>query len=369
MKVPFVDLEAQYQSISAEIDNAIREVVLSTRFVGGKWLSEFEEQFAEFCDAKYAIGVSSGTDALRLALVAAGVGEGHEVITVPNTFIATTEAVTSTGASVRFVDVDPKTHNIDVAQIEGVINENTRAILPIHLYGQPCDMDPIIEIARKRDLVVIEDACQAHGAEYKGRRVGAIGNAGCFSFFPAKNLGAYGDGGCVVTNNEAVAEKVRLLRDHGRVDKYTHRIEGSNSRLDTIQAAILLAKLKHLDAWNAKRRAHAELYGERLASVEGIVIPEILDTVVHVFHLYVIRTQRRDALMEALKEAGVSTGIHYPVPLHLQPAYDRLGLKEGSFPVTEECAKRILSLPMFPELREQQIDSCCEIIRKGVCGI
>ena len=362
--IPFVDLKAQYDSIKDEIDEAIQNVLNTTSFIMGEELKKFEEEFAQFCDVKYAIGVANGSDALILALKACGIGKGDEVITVPHTFIATTEAISNVGGKVVFVDIDPKTFTIDVSKIEEKITGKTKAIIPVHLYGQPADMDPIIELAKKHNLKIIEDAAQAHGAEYKGKKVGSIGEVGCFSFYPGKNLGAYGDAGMVTTDNDEIAEKVKLLRNHGRITKkYEHEIEGYSSRLDNLQAAILRVKLRHLNKWNESRRENAKKYNELLNNIGGITTPYEADYAKHVYHLYVIKTEGRDKLREELKFKGISTGIHYPIPLHLQPAYNYLGYKRGDFSVTEEYSQKILSLPMFAELTDDQIEEIVDIIK------
>jgi len=363
--IPFVDLKAQYDSIKDEIDEAIQNVLNNTSFIMGEELKKFEEEFARFCDVKYGIGVANGSDALILALRACGIGEGDEVITVPNTFIATTEAITHVGGKIVFVDIDPKTYTIDVSKIEEKITEKKKAIIPVHLYGQPADMGPIMELAKKHNIKIIEDAAQAHGAAYKGKKVGSIGDAGCFSFYPGKNLGAYGDAGMVVTNSEEIAEKIKLLRNHGRIiKKYEHEIEGYSSRLDNLQAAILRMKLRHLNKWNESRRKNAKRYNELLSNVSGIITPYEADYAKHVYHLYVIRTENRDKLREELKSKGVVTGIHYPIPLHLQPAYKYLGYKEGDFSITERASQEILSLPMFAELTDEQIGEIVKLIKK-----
>ena len=363
MEVPFLDLKKQYQSIKDEVNVNVQQVMDSGRFVLGENVRSFEKEFASFCGTEYAVGMANGTDALCLALLACGIEKGDEVITVPDTFIATTEAISQTGAKIVFVDVNLSTYNIDVSQIEGAINERTRAILPVHLFGQPADMDPILGIARKHNLKVIEDACQAHGAEYKGKKAGSIGNVGCFSFYPSKNLGAFGDGGMVVTNDVEIAQKVKMFRDHGQIKKYKHLVEGYNSRLDEIQAAILRIKLKKLNEWNSLRRRNALIYNELLKDVDEVTPPFEVEYARHVYYLYVIRTKKRDKLREYLKSKGVGTGLHYPIPLHLQKAYEYLGYKEGNFPVTEKCAKEILSLPMFPELTEEQIEKVVREIK------
>jgi len=363
--IPFVNLKVQYDSIKDEIDNAIQNVLNNTSFIMGEELKKFEVEFARFCNVKYAIGVANGSDALILVLRACDIGEGDEVITVPHTFIATTEAITHVGSKIVFVDIDPKTYTIDVSKIEEKITEKTKAIIPVHLYGQSTDMEPIMELAKKYNLKVIEDAAQAHGSEYKGKKVGSIGDAGCFSFYPGKNLGAYGDAGMVVTNNEEIAEKIKLLRNHGRITKkYEHEIEGYSSRLDNLQAAILRVKLRHLNKWNDKRRNNAKKYNELLSNMNGIITPYEADYAKHVYHLYVIRVEKeRDKLREEFKSKGIVTGIHYPIPLHLQPAYKYLGYKRGDFPVTEEASQEIISLPMFVELDDEQIEKIVKLIK------
>ena len=356
MGVPFLDLKLQYRLVKNEINANVQHVMDSCSFILGENVRFFEKDFASFCGTEYAVGVANGTDALRLALLACGIGKGEEIITVPNTFIATAEAISHSGGKIVFVDVNLWTHNIDVSQIEGAVNERTRAILPVHLFGQPADMDPIMKIARKYNLKIIEDACQAHGAEYKSKKAGSIGNASCFSFYPSKNLGAFGDGGMVVTNDGEIAQRVKMFRDYGQLKKYEHLIEGYNSRLDEIQAAILIAKLKRLDEWNELRRKNASVYDELLGDVDEVITPIETEYARHVYHLYVIRTEKRDGLQEYLKSSDIFAGLHYPIPLHLQKAYEYLEYREGDFPVTEKCAKEILSLPMFPELTDAQIE-------------
>jgi dTDP-4-amino-4,6-dideoxygalactose transaminase len=363
MNVPFLDLKAQHEPIRAELLAAINDVIDRGAFAGGPIVAQFETEFAAFCTTPHAVGVGNGTDALWLALLGYGVGPGDEVITVPNTFIATAEAITYCGATPVFVDVDPVTHTMDPALIERAITPRTRAIIPVHLYGQTADMDPIMEIAARHNLRVIEDACQAHGAEYKGRRAGSIGNAGCFSFYPGKNLGALGEAGAVVTHDAALAAKIKVLRDHGQESKYNHSVIGWNARMDGIQGAALRIKLKRLDRGNALRRAHAVLYGELLAGVEDLVLPTVATYGVHVFHLYVVQVEKRDRLLQALGERGISCGIHYPKPVHLQKAYRHLGLGSGSFPIAESLAGRLLSLPMFPELAQAQIEAVARELR------
>ena len=366
--IPLVDLKAQYDSIRDEIDEAIQRVLDNTSFIGGSEVTSFEEAFADYCGAKFAIGVSSGTEALRLALIACGVGEGDEVITSPSTFIATVEAIAGVGAKPVFVDVAEETNNIDPALVEAAITPRTRAIIPVHLYGYPVDMDPILDIARKHGLKVVEDAAQAHGAEYKGTRIGGFGDVACFSFYPGKNLGAYGDAGGVVTNDEAIAEEVHLLRDHGRSDKYEHRVLGFNSRLDSLQAAILKVKLAHMDKWTQQRRAAAAIYGELLQD-SVVRLPVEQPGFKPVYHLYVVRTPRRDEIAAELKAAGVASGVHYPIPLHLQPALQHMGHSEGDFPNCEQNSRECLSLPMYPELTEEQAQFVAQQVKKATASM
>lgn len=367
MKVPFLDLKAQYESIKAEINDALQQVLEKTAFAGGPFVAEFEKQFAAFCGTEQCVAVASGTDALWVALVAMGIGQGDEVITVPDTFIATAEAISFAGARPVFVDVEEKTYNMDPSKLEAAITSKTKAIIPVHLFGQPADMDPILDIARRHNLLVLEDACQAHGAEYKGRRTGSIGTAGAFSFYPGKNLGAYGEAGAVTTNDPVLADKMRTFRDHGQPKKYYHDIVGWNARMDGFQGAILSAKLKHLDGWNEGRRRNAALYGELLGNgANGLVVPYETDYAKHIYHIYAIRVKSRDAFMDALGKKDVATGIHYPVPVHLTGAYSSLGYKMGDFPVAEKCAAEFVSLPMFAELTEAQIKYVCEEIKKIV---
>jgi dTDP-4-amino-4,6-dideoxygalactose transaminase len=356
MNVPFLDLKAQYRQIENEVLPMVTEAMQNGAFIGGPQVLAFEEEFAAFCDSRYCIGVGSGTDALRFALMAVGVGSGHEVITVANTFIATTEAISQAGASPVFVDVNPQTCNMNPGQIEAAITDKTKAIVPVHLYGQPVDMDPILDIAERRGLVVVEDAAQAHGALYKGNKAGSFGSAGCFSFYPGKNLGAFGEGGAVVTQDEKIAQTIRMIRDHGQEKKYYHDMEGFNGRLDAIQAGVLRIKLKRLADWNESRRKNAAYYSERLSGIDGIQLPYEADFTQSVYHLYVIHTEQRDALQKFLADRGIATGLHYPKPLHLQKAYSHLGIKEGAFPATENSARGLLSLPMFPELSNEQMD-------------
>jgi len=364
VKVPFLDLKAQYESIREEISVALQNVLDRTAFAGGPFVTEFEKNFASFCGTDYAVGVGNGTEALWLALQALGVGPGDEVITVPNTFIATVEAITFCGAKPVFVDIDEQTFNMDHVRLAEAITPKTKAIIPVHLYGQPADMDPIIEIARVNRLFVVEDACQAHGAEYKGRRTGSIGNAGCFSFYPGKNLGAYGEAGAVTANDKELAQKMMMFRDHGQKTKYYHSIVGWNARMDGFQGAVLDVKLKHLNDWNQARIEHAKLYNNLLEDIDGVICPLQADYAKHVYHIYAIRTDNREQLMKDLADRGVMCGIHYPIPLHLQDAYKDLGYKVGDFPIAEKCSQQILSLPMFAELSEQQIETVVKQIRE-----
>jgi dTDP-4-amino-4,6-dideoxygalactose transaminase len=344
-------------------------------------VARFEKEFAAFCDCKEGIGVGSGTEALWLCLLALGIGPGDEVITVPNSFVATAEAISFCGATPVFVDVDPRTYTLDPNKLAEYLESRfghdpltrnpkpetrnrIRAVIPVHLFGQTADMDPILEIARKYRLAVIEDACQAHGADYKGKKAGSLGDAGCFSFYPGKNLGAYGEAGAVVTNNAEMAGKMRMLRDHGQSKKYHHDVIGWNDRMDGIQGAILSAKLKHLSAWNEARGRNAQLYTKLLRGADGVVVPEEAPSVRHIYHVYALRVQNRDKLMNALGEKGISCGIHYPVPIHLTDAYSFLGLGRGSFPVAEQCADEFLSLPMFPELTPEQVEYVATEIKK-----
>jgi len=363
MVIPFVDLRAQYLSIKAEIDEAIARVLETSAFVLGREVEAFEAAFAEYVGAKFCVGLSNGTAAVQLAVMACGIGAGDEVIIPANTFFASAEGVSTAGATPVFVDADSVSYTIDPAKIEAAITPRTRAIMPVHLYGQSADLEPIWEIAAQHKLLVIEDAAQAHGSLYKGRRVGALSNAGCFSFYPGKNLGAYGEGGAVVTNDETVARHVRLLRDHGSERKYRHEIIGYNFRLEGIQGAVLNVKLRHLDKWNNLRRAHAARYNELLAG-SRLKLPREMPYARHVYHLYVVQTDKRDALQQRLSEAGVQTGIHYPIPVHLQPAYASMGHKLGDFPESERQAERVLSLPMFPELNDEQIKRVAEVINQ-----
>jgi dTDP-4-amino-4,6-dideoxygalactose transaminase len=357
--VPFVDLHAQHDPCAQEMHQAIDRVISAGDFILGKDVKEFEEEFARYCGTKFAVGVDSGISSLELAMRALGIGAGDEVITVSHTFIATVSSVTFTGATPVLVDIDPATYNIDPAKIEAAITPRTKAILPVHLYGQPVEIEPILAIAGKHKLAVIEDACQAHGAKLNGKRAGSLGEAGCFSFYPAKNLGAFGDGGILTTNNSQLAEKVRMLRNYGQREKYHHVFPAFNRRLDTLQAAVLRIKLKHLDAWNDSRRNAARLYDSLLKDIPGVTIPAVAPQREHAYHLYVIQHPKRDALAAHLNKNGVATGLHYPVPVHLQECYREEPWAKVSLPVTENLASRILSLPMFPGISEAQVRQVC----------
>ncbi len=377
MDIPFLDLVTPHRELEEELIDVFRSCLRTASFVGGKQVQEFEQDFAEFCETRYCVAVNSGTDALRFSLIAAGIGPGDGVITVPNTFIATTEAISQTGATPVFVDIDERTYNMDPNKLEDFLKTRnsqpgTRnrpaAVLPIHLYGQPADMDSILEIADRYRLIVIEDACQAHGAlcyskkDGKWKKAGSMGLAAAFSFYPGKNLGACGEGGAVTTHDEEIAQKIRMLRDHGQAKKYHHDFEGYNGRLDAIQCGILRIKLKHLSDWNEKRRQNASLYTRHL-TLDSVIPPYEPEWTRAVYHLYIIRTQKRDELQKYLSENGINTGLHYPIPLHLQNAYKRSGLTNGNYPITEKVSNEILSLPMFPNLTGEQIEYISQKIK------
>jgi dTDP-4-amino-4,6-dideoxygalactose transaminase len=360
--IPFVDLKAQYNGIKHEVQAAIHGVLETCQFTLGPEVAKFEEEFAAYCASSQGIGVNTGTSALHLALLAANVGPGDEVITVPFTFVATVAAIGYTGATPVFVDIDPLTFTMDPQALEAAITGRTKAIIPVHLYGQMADMDPILAIARKHKLVVIEDAAQAHGAEYKGRRAGSVGDMGCFSFYPGKNLGAYGEGGMVTTSNPEYARTIRILRDWGAETKYRHVLKGYNYRLEGIQAAVLRVKLRYLEGWTEARRAAAKTY-DRLLTGSGVVTPKQATDNRHVYHIYAVRTQQRQLWQEALQSRGIQTGIHYPYPIHLLPAHADLNYEQGRFPHSERAALEVLSLPMFPELTEKQTEAVCQAVR------
>jgi dTDP-4-amino-4,6-dideoxygalactose transaminase len=364
--IPFVDLKAQYQSIKDEVNAAIQGVLDSCQFTLGSEVVAFEQEFAAYSGSVHGMGVNTGTSALHMALLAAGVGRGDEVVTVPFTFMATVSAIDYCGAKPVFVDIDPVTYTMDPALLEAAITPRTKAIIPVHLYGQCADMDPILAIAKKHGLVVIEDACQAHGAEYKGRRAGSMGDMGCFSFYPGKNLGAAGEGGMVVTANAEFAKTVRMLRDWGAEKKYHHVLKGYNFRMEGIQGAVLRVKLRHLEKWTEARRAAARRYDQLLPGA-GVGLPRQMDYSRHVYHIYAVRTAERAALQEALTARGVQTGIHYPFPVHLLPAFADLGHKAGDFPHSERAANEVLSLPMFPELTAEQSVIVADALHES-CG-
>ena len=388
MNIPFLDLKTPHLKLEEELVAVFRDCLKNASFIGGKYVTAFEEEFAKLCEAKCCIGVNSGTDALRFALMAAGVGPGNEVITVPNTFIATTEAISQTGASIAFVDIDERTYNLDPNKLEvylkkrlsgstsapqnGVTGSRPRAVIPVHLYGQPADMDPILEIANRYGLIVIEDSCQAHGAQYfskkenRWKKTGSMGLAAAFSFYPGKNLGACGEGGAVTTSDELIANRIRMIRDHGQAKKYYHDLEGYNGRLDAVQAGLLSVKLKSLPEGNEKRRKNAVLYSKLISQLPApcSVIPSFVPEWARpVYHLYIARVPKREDLQKYLQDKGIGTGLHYPVPLHLQKAYAGNGYKEGHFPITEKVSKEILSLPMFPELTVEQIEHVVKEIK------
>jgi len=367
VKVPYLDLKAQYQSIKPEIDAAIARVLESCQFVLGPEVAAFEQDFAAYCGTTECIALNSGTSALHLALLAAGVGPGDEVVTVPFTFVASVAAVTYTGARPVLVDIDPRSFTMDPAAVEAAITPRTKVILPVHLYGQSADMDPIMEVARRHDLVVIEDAAQAHGAQYKGRPVGSIGDMGCFSFYPGKNLGAYGEGGAVTTSNPEYARTIRMLRDWGQDRKYHHQLRGFNYRMEGFQGAILRVKLRHLERWTEARRKVVNLYNELLAD-SGVETPAEMPWGRHVYHVYTLRADDRDGLQASLLAEGIQTGIHYPVPAHLQPAYADLGYGFGAFPHAEAAAEQVLSLPLYPELSAQAVAEVAGAVKKAIAN-
>jgi dTDP-4-amino-4,6-dideoxygalactose transaminase len=389
-KIPFLDLASLHQELESELVPVFQRVLRTAGFVGGPMVDEFEREFAEFCDASHCVGVASGTDAVRFALMAAGVQPGDIVVTVPHTFIATTEAISQTGARPDFVDIDERTYCMDPQKLQEYIEQKcyldretgrpyhrewrapVAAVVPVHIYGQTADMDAILELARRYKLIVVEDACQAHGAEYfskhenRWRTAGSMGHASAFSFYPGKNLGACGEAGAITTNSEDLARKMRMLRDHGQAKKYYHNVEGYNGRLDSLQAGILSVKLRHLAEWNRKRQEAAQRYDELFAAVEGVTTPHQPDESRSVYHLYVIRVQDREGLQKHLADAKIDTGIHYPIPLHLQKAYEAFGYKQGDFPVTEKAALEILSLPMYPQLQATQQSQVVQRIQEFV---
>ena len=366
MNIPLTDLKAQYESIKGEIEVAIAEVLKETNFILGKQVGLLEQEIAQYLGVKYAAGVASGTDALVLSLAALGIKEGDEVITTPFTFIATAEAISRVGARPVFCDIDERTYNINPAQIEKKISDSTKAILPVHLYGLPCAMDEILSISKKHNLKIIEDCAQSFGAEYKGKKAGSLGDCGCFSFFPGKNLGCYGDGGMVATNEVEIAEKLKILRNHGSKDKYFYVTHGFNSRLDTLQAAIVRVKLKYIDKWVNQRIACASTYNELLKGIPNLSLPQEPTYAKHAFNYYTIRVKKsRSNIQERLRENGIASAIYYPLCLHLQEVYQGLGYKKGDFPVAERCQEEVLSLPIYPELTQKQIQAIAQVIKKG----
>ena len=364
VQVPFLDLREQHEALMPELLDAFRQVTEASAFAGGPFVARFETEFAAFCQTRHALGVGSGTDALWLSLLALGVGQGDEVITVPNSFMATAEAISMCGARPVFVDIDERTYTMDPAQLEKAITLRTQAIVPVHIFGQMANMDAILAIAQRYGTPVVEDTCQAVGAEYKGQRAGSLGVAGCFSFYPGKNLGAFGEAGGITTNDGELRSKVQMLRDHGQATKHLHSTIGWNARMDGIQAAVLSLKLKRLSRANAARRANAALYNELLADESRIVRPATSPHNVHVFHIYAVRVPNRDEVFERMASRGVKCGIHYRVPIHLQQAYSFLGLRQGSFPVAEHCAREFLSLPMYPELHSDQIQFVAQTLKE-----
>jgi dTDP-4-amino-4,6-dideoxygalactose transaminase len=364
--IPFLDMKARHAPLRREFLDAIGKVIDSGDFSGGAPVADFEKDFAAYCGTAHAIAVGNGTEALWLNLLAMGIGPGDEVITVPMTFIATVEAIFMAGATPVFVDIDERTYTMNPEALESALSERTKAIIPVHLFGQIAEMEPILAFARKHGLRVIEDAAQAHGAEYKNSKAGAHGDAGCFSFYPAKNLGAFGEGGAIVTGNADLADKLRMLRNHGQSRKNHHPVMGWNSRMDSIQAAVLRIKLRHLDSENRSRRGHARSYEAGLADLPGVTTPVCAADRTHVYHLYVIRVRMRDMIKDELAGKGISCGVHYPVPVHLQPACAGLGFRSGDFPVSERCGDEFLSLPMFPELTQQQIDCVIQSVKQAI---
>jgi dTDP-4-amino-4,6-dideoxygalactose transaminase len=369
VKVPFLDLKAAHAPLLAEINEAIGDVIAASAFAGGPFVEIFEDAFARYCGSPYAVGVSNGTDALTVVLRALDIGPGDEVITVPNSFIATAEAISAVGARPVFVDVDAETYTMDPGALEGARTARTKAVIPVHLFGQPADLDPIWEFAWKHGLSIVEDAAQAHGAKYKGKPVGMLSDAAAFSFYPGKNLGAFGEAGAVITHNAALARKIEILRDHGQLRKYEHAFVGSNYRMDGIQAAVLRVKLRYLDKGNGLRRAAARYYTEHFAGIPDLVTPvaaPYVDSGDRVYHVYALRLRNRDEVARLLAANGIATGIHYPTPIHLTEAYRFLGYREGAFPVAERCAREFLSLPLYPELTEAQLAAVVRAVKEAV---
>ncbi len=363
MNVQFIDFSEQYKTVKSEVDTGIKRILEKGNFILGQEAKDFESEFARYCDVKYGVGVNSGTDALYLAVAALDIGEGDEVILPTFTFIATALCISYAGAKTVFADIEEETYNIDPAKLEKLITKKTKAIIPVHLYGQPANMDEINAIAKKHGIAVIEDAAQAHGSTYKKRKTGSLGNVACFSFYPTKSLGACGDAGMIVTSDQKIYEKALMLRDYGRQGRYEHKIKGYNSRLDTIQAVVLSAKLKHLDGWNKMRLENALYYNKLLHGVKGVVTPKIREDRTHVFQTYAVRLKDREKVMEGMKKKGIDVLIHYPIPVHLQEAYSEVGHKKGDFPVSEKIAHEILSLPMFPHMKKEQVEYVAETLK------
>lgn len=366
MSIPFIDFKEQNRLIQDEVDTGFKKVLEKGDFILGEQALTFEKSFAAYCEASYAVGVNSGTDALYLALSAIEIQDGDEVIVPTHTFIATALCVSFCRAKPVFVDIDPVTYNIDPKALEKLITKKTKAIIPVHIYGQPADMTEITAIARKYNIKIVEDAAQAHGARYQGRRVGSLGDVACFSFYPTKSLGACGDAGMIVTNNKETYERALMLRDYGRKGRYEHKIKGTNSRLDTLQAVVLNAKLKHLDRWNSMRAQSAAYYAEQLKSLPQVVVPVTKSDRTHVFQTYAVRVPNRDKVMEHMKAKGMGVLIHYPIPLHLQEAYAEIGHKRGDFPAAEKVANEILSLPMFPHISKEQVEAVVKALKESV---
>jgi dTDP-4-amino-4,6-dideoxygalactose transaminase len=369
MGVPFMDLPALHAPLKDEILEAWGSILDTAGFIGGPHVEELERNLAKEFGSGYSVSLNSGTDALRLGLQALGLSPGDEVITVSGTFIATSEAISQAGGKPVFVDIDPDYYTMDPASVESAITDKTRCIIPVHLYGQPADMDPLLEIAGQRNLHVLEDACQAHLSEYKGKKAGTIGDAGALSFYPGKNLGACGDAGAILSDDEDLVIKCKMLRDHGQIRKYHHEVEGYNARCDALQAAALNIKLRYLSAWNTQRRHVAACYHERLLEVDGIKLPAERQDAMHVYHLYVVMVPQRDKVLEGLHENGIQAGLHYPIPLHLQKAYTALGYHRGSFPVSEKLADAGISLPIYPGMSEEQVDQVCDSLKKVLEGL
>lgn len=369
MSIPFLNLQKQHAGMRRELDQAIGEVLDSGAFAGGPAVAQFETDFAQFCGTDHALGVGSGTEAIWLCLLALGIGAGDEVITVPNTFMATAEAITYCGATPVFVDVDPRTYTLDPTRLESAITSRTKAIIPVHLYGQMADMDPILAVGAQYGIPVIEDACQAHGARYNGRLAGSMGIAGCFSFYPGKNLGALGEAGAITTQDGELHSRLKVFRDHGQPQKYHHTLIGWNARMDGIQAAALSVKLKRLPLWNESRRKIAQVYNAHFQSTPGMTTPIEAEYSRHVYHLYPIQVENRETIRKILESDGIQCGVHYPIPVHLQTAYAGLGLPKGSFPVAEALSNKVLSLPLYPELTRNEVDFIAERTQRALAAV